>query len=77
MSRFRPIFFDELRKRLQDECIRLAREFEDYLDGIPDKQETRRARALAMTNLEQTVHWIGVALKEDQLADEAQRYSVG
>ena len=69
MSRFDSVAFDRLRCDLAQEATRLAKEFEDYLDGLPDKPESRRSRALALTNLEQAVMWIGKALRDDQIAE--------
>lgn len=69
LSRFESVFYDELRVRLAQECIRIAREFEDYIDGLPDKDESKRSRALALTNLEQAVMWTMRALRDDQRAD--------
>ena len=69
MGRFESVFYDELRVRLANECIRIAREFEDYIDGLPDKQESIRSRRLALTNLEQAVMWTMRALRDDQIAD--------
>lgn len=70
MSRFDYVKYDQQAAAQQDLFKTLVSNLEMCIDAIgsANPKEVARAKALAITNLEQTYMWIGKALRDDQIA---------
>lgn len=65
MSRFDYVKYDDKAITQQDGFKKLVSEIEAYIEG---SLGSPRAKALALTKLEETYMWIGKAIRDDQIA---------
>lgn len=63
MSRFDYVKYDELAIEDQEKAKRHCA----VLEGLVDRLESPRAKALALTKLEECYMWIGKAIRDDQI----------
>lgn len=73
MSRFDYVKYDENAIADQDRAKKLVTDLEGFIGGIgyavaPLPAGVARAKALALTKLEEVYMWIGKALRDDQIA---------
>lgn len=63
-SRFAYVKYDDAAIRLQE----AAKELSEALEGlIEDEIESPRAKALALTKLEEVYMWVGKGIRDDQI----------
>lgn len=67
MSRFDYVRYDDLAVRQQAHAKALVEGIEIMLKGI-QSTEALRAKALAVTKLEECYMWIGKAIRDEQIA---------
>ncbi len=67
MSRFDYIKYDDQSVRQQNIAKRMVEELEEFIEKIHPTPKTSRAKALAITQLEQVYMWIGKAIRDEQL----------
>lgn len=65
MSRFDYVKYDEYAEEYQKEAKRQVENLEEFLD---ETIKSPRAKALALTKLEECYMWIGKAIRDDQIA---------
>lgn len=74
MSRFDYVAYDNKASETQNQAKELAMKMELLIEAIPllaDKDgygKSARARAIALTKLEEVYMWIGKAVRDDQIA---------
>lgn len=72
-SRFDYIKYDKAAVSDQETAKKLVTKLETFIDGIGNssgelRPECARAKALAITKLEECYMWIGKAIRDDQVA---------
>ena len=65
MSRFDYVRYDD---KAKDDQALFKGEFEELESFINDRLKSPRAKALAMTKMEEAYMWIGKAIRDDQIA---------
>ena len=65
MSRFDYVKYDD--KATDDQAL-FKGDFEELEACIDDRLKSPRAKALAMTKMEEAYMWIGKAIRDDQIA---------
>lgn len=65
MSRFDYVRYDDLAVQIQDQSKAMVSELEDYINSSVGSP---RAKALAITKLEECYMWIGKAIRDDQIS---------
>lgn len=70
MRRFDYVRYDSHAEATQAEAKELAQKFETMIEGIgkTDGKPSARAKALALTKLEECYAWVGKAVRDDQVA---------
>lgn len=63
-SRFDYVKYDEFAQRGQDKAKILCTALEESIENLPNG----RAKALALTKLEEVYMWLGKAIRDDQIA---------
>lgn len=75
MGRFDYVKYDEHAQQEQQTAKECVEHLESYINSIgselPKDQTTERAKALAITNLEQVYMWIGKAIRDNQILRNA------